>query len=158
MVNKYIPKIICTECEEQNWSYEEQENTTKCTKCGALLRKQLHNIFGGFITKTKNKYILAFPDYKEREEYNSWKEMNEVLKVLNMNDKGTYIGEVSEKHRTHLDSLLIGRHLNKIILAFQPTKEECESLKDCLRIRKGKLEVNEKIITTRFYLMKTQET
>ncbi len=89
MTNKYNPLIICPKCSKEILDYDEEIDTITCSfyKCKTEIKKQLHTLKGSLISKGKNgRYILEFPEYKEKDIFPTWELLGQEIDRLARNE------------------------------------------------------------------------
>ncbi len=92
-MNKHILKNKCPKCEKIVWNYDESKDEINCPFCKAkglkvVIKKILHGIVGAEISKDdKGMYVLAFPEYKERNIYSNWETLQKELDILALNEE-----------------------------------------------------------------------
>ena len=64
-MNKHKPENLCPECNKITWNYNDNTKSARWKFCKILIKKKLHGIVGGIISKDENNhYTLSFPEYK----------------------------------------------------------------------------------------------
>lgn len=80
MLNKYIPRYKCENCNSINWNHDLNTHKFRCRKCNKFINKIVRTLSGSKIYKHNNFYILEYTKFKERSIFNN---INDLFEELN---------------------------------------------------------------------------